>query len=222
MDIHGVQFGIRCDSTGKNQQKLLLTKSMIHQVAGDALQLTACKAIVGNSQISNAGYNCVNLIGGHYEFTHCTLANFFSWNVKRGAALQFANEQNAEPYPLHLASFRNCLITGSSSDELYGSRSANEETSFNYYFSHCLINSIKEENEQINQVIWQKEESFQLMDSRTQEYSFMLESSSTAINIGNRDDAAYYPYDLNGNPRLTDEAPDAGCYEWTSQDDTFE
>ncbi len=214
VDIHGGQYGIRCDSTGVEQTKLSLTNSYIHQVAGDALQLTACKALIANSQISNAGYYCVNLTGGDYEFIHCTVANYFSWNVKRGAALIFRNEFNGEIYPLHSAQFKNCIIAGSSSDELYGSKSANEDIPFNYFFSNCLINSVVEENENIINVQWQKDDNFVLMDSRTQTYEFALTDESKAINWAAREDALLFPTDLKGNSRLNDEAPDAGCFEW--------
>ncbi len=214
VDIHGGQYGVRCDSTGIERVKLTLTNSIVHQVAGDALQMTDCKAFIGNSQLSNAGYYCVNLIGGDYEFVHCTLANYFSWNVKRGAALMFRNEQNGITHPLHYAGFRNCLIAGSASDELFGSRSADEEIPFNYYFSYCVINSIEEENEKILNVLWEKDDNFVLMDSRTQEYIFALLPESKAINWGLRQDAMSFPTDLRGNSRLSDDAPDAGCYEW--------
>ena len=214
VDIHGGQYGIRCDSTGIDETKLTFTNSSIHQVAGDALQLTACKAFVGNSLLSNAGYYCVNISGGDYEFVHCTLANYFSWNVKRGAALIFRNELNGEIYPLHGVSFKNSIIAGSSSDELYGSRSANEDIPFNYFFSNCLINSVTEENDNISNVQWQKDDNFVMMDSRTQSYDFLITEESKAINWGSREDALSFPTDLRGNSRLDDEAPDAGCYEW--------
>ena len=219
VDIHGGQFGIQCDSTGTDVQKLTIANSIIHQVAGDALQLIFCKATIGNSQISNAGYNCVNLIGGDYEFVHCTLANYFSWNVKRGAALQFSNHLNNEPYPLYNASFYNCLIAGSSSDELYGSALANDDVPFNYYFSHCLINSIVDEGEQLYNITWKKDDNFILMDSRTQEYNFDLTADSEAINTGDIEAAQRFPVDLKGRLRLADEAPDAGCYEWVNEID---
>ena len=219
VDIHCRQLGIQYDSTGTDVQKLTIANSIIHQVAGDALQLIFCKATIGNSQISNAGYNCVNLIGGDYEFVHCTLANYFSWNVKRGAALQFSNHLNNEPYPLYNASFYNCLIAGSSSDELYGSALANDDVPFNYYFSHCLINSIVDEGEQLYNIIWKKDDNFILMDSRTQEYNFDLTADSEAINTGDIEAAQRFPVDLKGRLRLADEAPDAGCYEWVNEID---
>ena len=214
VDIHGGIFGIRCDSAGIERQKLTFTNSIIHQVSGDALNMTDCKATIGNSQISNAGGYCVNLTGGEYEFVHCTIANYYSWDIKRGVALRFVNERNDIPYPLSLASFRNCLIAGSSNDEIIGASSADESIPFNYYFSNCLVNSTELENDQIVNVTWKKDDRFITLDSREQNYDFRIDSLSAAINIAALEDAQLYPYDLMGNTRLADEAPDAGCFEW--------
>ena len=64
-------------------------------------------------------------------------------------------------------------------------------------------------------VIWKKDDNFQLIDKRGEQlYDFQLTPKSAAINIGLADDARNYPQDLKGMPRLEDEAPDAGCYEW--------
>ena len=218
-DIHGGSFGIRCDSSMTDRRKLTLESSIIWQVSGNGLELTSCQAVVGNSEISNAGENCVSLLGGDYTFTHCTLANYFSWNVRKGTALQVRNEQDDIAYPLSSAIFRNCIIAGSGTDEINGGRSKNENIAFNYYFSHCLINSVKEENDKIVNVIWEKDDNFLLMDSRTQEYSFSLNEKSKAINLGKQEDAIAYPTDRNRNSRLQDTAPDAGCYEKSASKD---
>lgn len=212
-DIHGGSFGIRCDSSATDRKKLTMENSIIRQVSGNGLELTSCQAVVANTEISNAGANCVSLLGGDYTFVHCTLADYFSWNIRKGTALQVSNERGDTAYPLTSAIFRNCVIAGSGRDEINGGRSKDESVAFNYYFSHCLINSVKEKNDRIVNVIWEKDDYFLLMDSRTQEYSFNLDEESKAINIGRREDATAYPTDRNGHPRLQDAAPDAGCYE---------
>ena len=214
VDIHGGIYGIRCDSAGVERQKLTITNSTIHQVSGDALNMTDCKATIGNSQISNAGGYCVNLIGGEYEFLHCTIANYYSWDIKRGVALRFVNESNSIAHPLLKAAFRNCLIAGSSRDEISGASSKDTSIPFNYYFANCLINSVEEVNDQIVDVVWKKDDHFITLDSREQNYDYRLDLLSAAIDMAALEDAQHYPYDLNGNSRLADDAPDAGCFEW--------
>ena len=111
------------------------------------------------------------------------------------------------------------LITGAGSDELMGEVSEDQAVAFNYYFSHSVIHSIEESNDQIVNVRWEDESNFVLMDDRTQEYNFRPTAESQVIDWGNPADAQAYPLDRDGNPRLTDAAPDAGCYEAQPQDD---
>lgn len=212
-DIHGSTFGIICDSSAVDRHKLTLESSVIRQVSTNALELNSCRAIIANSEISNAGMHCVSLLGGDYTFIHCTLANFFSWNTRRGVALSLSNEKNGIAYPLESAVFKNCIISGSRTDEISGQRSSNTETAFNYYFSHCLIKSVEEENERIVNVVWNGDKDFMTTDSRTQTYDFRLNKESKAINIGKREEAEAYPTDRHGNSRLSENLPDAGCYE---------
>jgi hypothetical protein len=215
-DVHGGMFGIRCDSSGLERQKLLLESSVIRQVSGHALEMTACRAVVANSELSNAGGSCVVLLGGDYAFVHCTLADYFTWEVRNGAALQLQNRRNGTAYPLAAALFRNCIIAGSGTDELGGVRDADADTPFNYSFSHCLIHSEPmAESDKVVSVVWAADSHFRELDSRTQSYDFALTGSSQAVNRGNTADARSYPTDRNGHSRLDDEAPDAGCYEYS-------
>ncbi len=213
-DIHGAVFGIVCDSSSVERRKLTLENSVIRQVSTNALELKSCQAVIANSELSNAGTNCVSLLGGEYTFIHCTLANFFSWDMRRGVALRLRNAENGITYPLTSAIFKNCLISGSRTDEIDGEDSSNEEMSFNYYFSHCFIKSMEEKNERIVNVVWNGNEDFITTDQRTQTYNFQPGKKSQAINIGKREDAEAYPKDKNGNSRLSDNLPDAGCYEY--------
>jgi len=216
-DIHSGQYGIRCDSSSVDKEKIRITNSILHNVEGDALSLISCKATVANCQITNAGDNCVTLLGGDYTFTHCTLANFFSWNIRNGVALAFANKLNSVGYPLK-TSFYNCLITGSSSDEIKGNKSDNTSIAFDYYFSNSLINSVEEKSERLVNITWTKEANFKNIDKENYKYDFRPDSLCKAKDIGNLEIARNYPYDLNGRNRLQDGKPDAGCYEWMPGD----
>jgi hypothetical protein len=216
-DIHSGQYGIRCDSSSVDKEKLRLINTILHNVEGDALSMTSCTAVVANCQITNAGDNCVNLLGGDYTFTHCTLANFFSWNIRNGVALAFANKLNSVGYPLK-TSFYNCLITGSSSDEIKGSKSDNTSIAFDYYFSNSLINSVEEKSERLVNITWAKETNFKNIDKENYKYDFRPDSLCKAKDIANLEIARNYPYDLNGRSRLQDGKPDAGCYEWMPGD----
>ena len=220
VDIHGGIYGIRCDSSAIDQKKLTLTNSVIRQVSGNGLEMTSCQASIGNCEISNAGKNCVSLLGGNYKFVHCTLANYYSWDIKQGVALALKNESGEIAYPIINAAFHNCIIAGSSNDEINGSRSDDSSIAFDYLFSHCLINSVEEKNDKIINVTWKKDDNFLLTDKRGEQlFDFQLTPKSAAINIGLSEDAQDFPLDLKGMPRTIDEAPDAGCYEWQEKEE---
>lgn len=217
VDIHGGNFGVQCDSSLLDQTKLLMTNSKISQVTTNAVAMVHSKATFANTEISNAGNNCVMLLGGDYEFVHCTLANYYSWGTRKGAALAFSNEKDGTKYALMNASFRNCIVAGSSDDEVLGSKSDNEEIPFNNFFSHCLVNSTEESGEGIENVVWAKDDHFILNDREKQLYNFGLDAQSAAIDIGSQSIALSYPTDRLGVSRVSDEAPDAGCYEWAGE-----
>lgn len=240
-DIHGGRYGIRCDSSDVEKLKLSLENSMLHQVQGDGLSIISSKVRVGNSQITNAKYNCVSLLGGDTEFIHCTIANFYANpNETRGdgSAVYVSNIRGNNNYPLLNADFRNCLITGSKEDELSGGRGKDESVAFNYRFSHSLVNTklneksedYEEELSHYVEVTWDtkeegknkplsKDKNFQSINlDGNYLYDFRPDSLSAALNIGLPADAVFYPLDRQGRNRQADGNPDAGCYEWMSGD----
>lgn len=218
VDIHSGDYALLCDSSGVDVDKVLLTNSLLHNVKSDALNLKACKAVIANCLLSNAGKNCVSLLGGNYTFIHNTLANFYSWEARTGVALAFGNFQDKIMYPLK-ASFLNCLITGSSSDELAGKKSSNSTIPFDYLFSNSLVNSPKENaSSQLVNIVWTQENNFFYIGKKNLRYDLRPTSKNKAINIGDIELAKQYPFDINGRDRLLDGKPDAGCYEWLSTD----
>ena len=242
-DIHSGNYGILApNEKDKNKQsdydedelpKYTITNCIIHNVASDALFLQRTKADIYNSQISNAGGNCVTVVGGTTRFFHCTLAQFYPWNAEHGAALLFTNTMDDVPYPLHLIEFTNSIITGYADDELFGSRMEDSDAAFKYRFANSLINTVitdeeavdfpgcrfepdpkefkdkKEEEQPINRAT-----QFRLVDTDIYLYDFRLDTLSTARQLG---DGSLTPEncrrDLRGNLRPTDH-PDAGCYQW--------
>ncbi len=145
-DIHGGNYGIIADNDSlADGLKYTVHNCKIHNVAGDAIFLQATRATLSNTQLSNAGGNCATIIGGTTEFTHCTLAQFYPWNATHGSALYFANVYNSKEFPLIMIKFANCIITGSSTDEVYGSRMQDSDAAFNYQFYNSLVNTVTTE-----------------------------------------------------------------------------
>ena len=95
-EIHSGDFGIRCDSSSIDLQKLTLSNSLIHNVGGHGLYARQCALTVGNTQITNAAGDCVRLIGGRSEFTHCTIGQFYALAGDRGVALRLSTASSAD------------------------------------------------------------------------------------------------------------------------------
>jgi len=250
-DIHGGNYGIlapRQMDTNKDKKsdvqsttvidedtvpKYTITNSIIHNVATYAIYLQGTRANIFNSQISNAGYNCVTVIGGTTRFYHCTLAQFYPWDADHGAALVFTNYVDKTVYPLSLIEFTNCIITGYADDEMFGSRKEDSDALFNYRFINSLINTVITDEEAVDfpncrfeprqkELNDMKEDErpvnrakqFRLIDTEIYQYDFRLDTLSTARGLG---DGNLTPeqclYDLRGILRPKDQ-PDAGCYQW--------
>ena len=242
-DIHSGNYGIiainekdknKLDDYDEDEQpKYTMTNCIVHNVVSDAIFLQRTKADFYNSQISNAGGNCVTVVGGTTRFYHCTLAQFYPWNAEHGAALYFTNTTDDVVYPLHLIEFTNSIITGYAADELFGNKLADSDATFNYRFVNSLINTVitdeeaasfpncyfepkpkdmedmKEEERPVNRAT-----QFRLIDTDIYLYDFRLDTLSTARQLG---DGTLIPdicrHDLRGIPRPTSK-PDAGCYQF--------
>ena len=229
-DIHSGTYGIRARGNSIDESKVEMHNSQIHNVDGDALQLTLCKASFTNSLFTNAGGHCVNILGGEMDFVHCTMANFFPWKSERGVAVNIANyvEEENTVYPLLGVNFVNSIITGSKNDELMGTIIEKSDTAdwsqyAQFSFSHSLINSWQEaldpDTLHFAHIVWEHKDStaygrsnFRTIDHSNFIYDFHLDSLSTARGIATGDYLDLIPCDKDEQPR-TGEAIDAGCYQ---------
>lgn len=231
-DIHSGSYGIRCDSTGLDKQKLIIDNSIIHNVSRDAFYAKYCQAFVGNCQITNAGANCVNLIGGDYTFVHCTIGQFFSFVGGHDVALRFTNTEYDAPIPLERCLFVNCLISGYSDDDVMGSASdRHPDCSFSYTFKNCLLNTPKVESEAIVDCLFEDKKDYDYeaqkdstkragnffpeFDLKQLVFPFTLNPKSRAVNAADATltKQSGYATDLKGRSRLADGKPDIGAYE---------
>lgn len=234
VDIHSGTYGIRLDSTGIDKQKLIIDNSIIHNVSRDAFYAKYAQAFVGNSQISNAGGNCISIIGGDYTFVHCTIGQFYSFDGGHGVALEFSNTEYDEPVPLERCMFVNSIISGYSDDDIMGNSSErHQDCAFNYLFKNCLLNTPKVESEAIIDCLFEDKKDYDyeaLKDSTIHAgnflpefdlkhliFPFTLNPKSRAVDAADPDLARQSGYftDLKGNPRLADGRPDIGAYEAT-------
>ena len=141
-DIRNGRYGIKADSSNVEELKIAVLSSKIQNTTGHLLELNNCYTTFGNSLIVNAGGNCININGGRHNFTFCTIANFYLWG-SRSESVAITNKGNKHPYPLQNAEFTNCIITGTSRNEITTSLSdsINGDTIAvaDYKISHSLV-----------------------------------------------------------------------------------
>ena len=204
--------GISVDSAAD----LTLENSIIHGCSGVALISNHANITANNSLFYDNGIsNAVFYYGGDYSLNHCTFANYRSDDF----GLYMTNRKNQEEtklLPLN-ATINNCIISGSSKDEL-GLYDASEEGNvvpFQVDLNACIINL----NEYIDEpfyyqflsacpdcIVYDREEELFLADY---DDDFRLDTMSIAIDSGF---VTPIITDILGNPR--DDKPDIGCYEF--------
>lgn len=218
--IRNAKIGLLCKPSVETQKKAILTNVVIHNNSSDGLSANNCDIDAYNSQITNAGGTTVRLTGGKYDFIHCTIANHFNWEPRRGATLALANKAKDTPIPLLSCRFVNTIIDGSQVDEISYTNS-DDSTPFNYLFVSCQIKAKIQEINKPNyvNVLWATtEKTFRRLNEENDRiYDFRLDSLSVAINAADRQYSLTLPLDLNGVSRLSDTAPDMGCYEFVKE-----
>ena len=231
-DIHSGSFGVQIDSTDVTQRALTMENSLITTTTNHAISVRQANVFIGNSQITNAGGDCLHVRGGDVTLVHCTLGRFFVFTGGYGHALDFANYDNDVRLPLKKLQMYNCIVTGYQEDELMGSNNTDfEEDAFNYNFANSLINTPKPKDDDAHFVncLWDvKDKSNNALpveeqilrdknftpEFNTDHLLFSFELSEKSQAIGKADATItqqYYPNDRLGRNRGN--APDMGCYQ---------
>lgn len=229
-DIHSSNWGIRAGASDMSQPTLTLDGTQIHNIDHCGLDGTMISGSAVNCLFTNAGEHCVRMLGGQFDFIHCTIANFFAWSVYmyQGEAVSISNYDDKTVYPMLGINFLNCLITGRKDDELTGTVTTGSETNdlsayAQYLFSHSLINTRDTVAPNYVDIVWESPDStasgIKNFVPHPEDYqnnfrydNFHLDTLSRARGIGDPTVAARVPYDRDGV--LRDTVIDAGCYQF--------
>lgn len=221
--IRSGNYGIEADSSDLTFTKLTLSNSIIDNVRGNALKATNCLMQIVNSQLSNAKDYCVYLLGGNYQFIHCTIANYYAWDIRHTPSVSINNFRNIEKdqllhYPVENAAFYNTIIYGNHTYELELKHEFQKEevdAAFHYRFTHCLLKYKKEEeSNQFEKIVWNKDPKFRAIGQDKYRYDYRIDSLSAAIDQANPTVSFQYKTDLEGKDRMHDGSPDIGAYEF--------
>lgn len=221
-------YGIFFDASDVSKQKATLLNTIVQNTTKEGLKAINSKITAKNSLFVNSGGSTVSLIGGNYDFLHCTIANYMSsyWGMSKQPALLLANtgldaSGKTVSYPLENTSFINTIVAGASNAELKENKSA--QIVFNRQFISCLLKIKGTDDTDFVNIVWGVDPLFNYIylpasgkenPSLYYYYNFGLTKESPAVNKGARQYAVDLPFDIRGVSRRSDQAPDIGCYEW--------
>ena len=193
-----------------------------------------------NTQISNPLGDCVSICGGAYTFRHCTIAQYYPLSYDRGDALYVSNiDENDIHHELQFIQVQNSVITGYADDVVMGNLSSEYEDSENYFFQNSFLRTVGENDDNHfidckfdnDKMELRGEKNFKVFDTHNFIYDFTPDSLSvfdthnfiydftpdSLSEIRNMADPQLMnelKSDRLGRSRVSDEAPDAGCYEY--------
>ncbi len=182
--------------------------------------------VASNCLVTNCGfYATAFLVGGSYEFNHCTIANYwggYGFKSRSTTSVLISNILNiAKDKPDYIgdlvkADFANCIIAGNAIDgnELYIKGSS--EALFNYKFDRCMLqvaDTFKTNNpEHFINILKGKDADPKFVDPY-KKYNFELDTLSKAKDAANKVISKLFPTDLKGRDRFLDNGPDIGALE---------
>ncbi|MEO1033481.1 MAG: right-handed parallel beta-helix repeat-containing protein [Bacteroidota bacterium] len=122
--------------------KLTISNSQIYNSSAFGILGRATSITAENVVINNAGQSSfAGTFGGKYNFTHCTIANYWNNSFRQFPALllnDFIVDENNTVFTNDLteANFNNCIIYGNDNPEFL---LENEGAVFNFKFNNCLL-----------------------------------------------------------------------------------
>lgn len=204
--------------------KLTITNSQIYNssnfgILGRNTSIAAENVVINNSgQSSFAG-----TLGGKYNFTHCTIANYWNNSFRQFPALLLNNFTETLDAiiiaDLVEANFNNCIIYGNDNPEFILDEVEDASVVFNFKFTNCLAlfsdsnNNFSGPNYDFDDtthyegMVFNEDPDFM----EPYENKMIIGENSAAVNIGNAFFANQVPTDILNVDRTT--SPDAGAYQ---------
>jgi len=201
--------------------KLTITNSQIYNSSGFGILGRATSITAENVVINNCGQSSfAGTVGGKYNFTHCTIANYWNNSFRQFPALlinDFVLDENGLPVTNDLveANFNNCIVYGNDNPEFI---LESEGAVFNFKFTNCLLRFDNDNLEDTANYMF-GDMTFYDGNIFNQDPNFedrfenlmRIGEDSAANGIGNTTFATQVPFDILNVSRTA--SPDAGAYE---------
>jgi hypothetical protein len=220
--IKNGEVGIQADTTGNSAHPTLRISNtrifnMSHTgILGQGTSIEAANCVIGNCGVRSVAL----MLGGKYDFRHCTIGNYWYRSFRRESALvlnnyYFDNTMTVQLRALEKAYFGNCVVYGDKDEELTFDRYQDEGT-FNYRFDHCVLRTRMTFDEANfpgsvkNETLWFRDTKANLFQPDSLISGLINRGSMDVLNGFFIDMSV----DIDLSSRIADEAPDAGAYEF--------
>ncbi len=208
--------------------KLTISNSQIYNtssfgILGRATSIEAENVVINNSGQSSFG----GTVGGKYNFTHCTIANYWNNSFRQFPAVLLndftqVDENTIGTNPLMEANFNNCIIYGNDNPEFILDQQGD---TFNFKFTNCLLRFNNNDLEGTGNYVFTDINFYESnIFNEDPEFEAPLENlmrigeDSGANGIGSTTFSIQVPFDILGDSRNAS-SPDAGAYESTIIED---
>lgn len=228
--IKNAKVGIISDGNQDEiNNKLTITNSQIYNssnfgILGRATSIKAENLVINNSGLASFA----GTIGGKYNFTHCTITNYWNNSFRQFPSVLLNNflvdaDNNVTINDLTEANFNNCIIYGNDNPELLIEKE--DGTEFNFKFTNCLMrfddsfnNFNQPEYDFTNSALYENCIFNELPDFlNTETNQLIIGEESAAINQGNSVFSNQVPVDILNTSRTA--SPDIGAYQHTIFED---
>ncbi len=208
-----------------DSNKLTITNSQIYNSSSFGILGQNTSILGENVVINNSGLcSFAGTLGGKYNFTHSTIANYWNTSARQLPALLLNNfildeNDNATLANLTEANFNNCIIYGNDNPEFQLEEIEDDNVVFNFKFTNCLIrfnsrntnltgpNYDLDDTSHYEGNIFNQDPNF----LNTDKNQMHIGKASAAINQGLATFATQVPFDILNVDRTT--SPDLGAYQ---------
>ena len=198
---------------------LILENVTIQNMTGIGMFSRIYNITGGNVVVANCGgYGMALTGGGNYGFIQTTIANYWSYGVRKTPSLFLNNFildtlENPIPVPMNFY-LANSIVYGNNEEEFETDMVEGADSLYLFEYDILKTGWGNPEDDYYNSVWFNKDPLFK--DYETNDYR--LDTLSPAIDSANVDIASQLPEDIRGISRLPE--PDLGAYEFVPGEDT--
>ena len=190
-------------------QKLVLNNTQIRNMTGLGIYTTGYNVDATNTVIGNCGQQLLGItLGGEFNFTHCSLGNYWNSSERKDPAFVFNNYNELQANDLK-ASFLNCILDGDQDEELAYDLDTTSSLG-RVKFINSMIRTQKNTSNASQYVSVYVNQNPSFTDKIKVDYR--LSSGSFAIDKGNTNIPANATTDITEFTRIP--PPDLGAYEY--------